>query len=194
MKDDKRVVVFYIYSTCQLRPATFLNDAQVTLLIYKIFIYLASPSFSCSMGTLSCSMWGLVPWPGITPRSPELGTPSLRHWTSREAQDSHISSAQEPHVLRGYCRGQPRSRDLRLMRQQNLGEGAAHMCVHVGIHMHMCVCVCRVSVPEWGVCLEKMENWGLEQRQRCPVTCWHIQGLWERLACFAQSFNIDHFF
>ena len=29
--------------------------------------------FSCSMQTLSCGMWDLVPWPGIKPRPPALG-------------------------------------------------------------------------------------------------------------------------
>ena len=51
------------------------------------------------------------------------------------------------------------------------------VCVCVCTHVRMYVCVCRVSVPEWGVCLGKMENWGPEQKQRCPVTCWHIRDL-----------------
>ena len=37
--------------------------------------------FSCSMRTLYCGMWDLVPWPGIKPRSPALGAWSLSHWT-----------------------------------------------------------------------------------------------------------------
>ena len=52
---------------------------------FKIFIYLASPGpvcivagriFSSGMQTLSCSMWDLVPRPGIEPRSHVLGTES----------------------------------------------------------------------------------------------------------------------
>ena len=42
-----------------------------------MFIYLAA------LG-LSCGMWDLVSWPRIEPRSPELGTRSLSHWTTRE--------------------------------------------------------------------------------------------------------------
>ena len=34
---------------------------------------------------LSCSMWDLVPRPGIKPSPPALGTRSLSHWTRREA-------------------------------------------------------------------------------------------------------------
>ena len=30
-------------------------------------------------------MWDLVPWPGVKPRPPALGTWSLSHWTTREA-------------------------------------------------------------------------------------------------------------
>ena len=33
---------------------------------------------------LSCSMWGLIPWPGIKPGPPALGVWSLSHWTTRE--------------------------------------------------------------------------------------------------------------
>ena len=46
--------------------------------------------FSCSIQTpgygiqtLICCMWGLFPWPGIEPRTPELGGWSLSHWTTR---------------------------------------------------------------------------------------------------------------
>ena len=31
-----------------------------------------------------CSMWDLVPWPGIKPQAPVLGVWSLSHWTTRE--------------------------------------------------------------------------------------------------------------
>ena len=40
--------------------------------------------FSCGKRILSCSMWDLVPWPGIEPRTPALGAQSLSHWTTRE--------------------------------------------------------------------------------------------------------------
>ena len=32
----------------------------------------------------NCSMWDLVPWPGVESRSPALGVQSLSHWTIRE--------------------------------------------------------------------------------------------------------------
>ena len=32
----------------------------------------------------SCSMWDLVPWPGIKPRPSAVGVQSLSHWTTRE--------------------------------------------------------------------------------------------------------------
>ena len=43
--------------------------------------------FSGGMQTLSCSMWDLVPWPGIKPGPPALGAQSLSHWTTK----SHTS-------------------------------------------------------------------------------------------------------
>ena len=45
--------------------------------------------FSCSMRTLSCGLWDLIPWPGIQPRFPALGTQSLSHWTTKEVPFSN---------------------------------------------------------------------------------------------------------
>ena len=42
-----------------------------------MLIYLVTPG-------LSCSMWDLVPCPGIKLRFSALGAQSLSHWTSRE--------------------------------------------------------------------------------------------------------------
>ena len=36
------------------------------------------------MGTLSCGLWDLVPWPGIKLQASTLGEWSLSHWTTRE--------------------------------------------------------------------------------------------------------------
>ena len=58
-----------------------------------LFIYLVEPSLSCCVRDLfsfvacrilSCSIWDLVPWPGIESRCPALGVRSLSHWTTRE--------------------------------------------------------------------------------------------------------------
>ena len=54
-----------------------------------LFIYLAASGlscgiFSCGMRTLSCSMWDLVPWPGIEGGPPALGAWRFNHWTTRE--------------------------------------------------------------------------------------------------------------
>ena len=48
-----------------------------TLKEARAFLFFAAPGLCCGrwdlqlQQTLSCSMWGLVPWPGIKPRSPE---------------------------------------------------------------------------------------------------------------------------
>ena len=36
------------------------------------------------VGILNCSMWDLVPWPGIEPKPPTMGAKSLSHSTTRE--------------------------------------------------------------------------------------------------------------
>ena len=51
--------------------------AQHVFFFFLTFIYLAAPG-------LSCSMWDLVPWPGMEPKLPALGVQSLSHWTIRE--------------------------------------------------------------------------------------------------------------
>ena len=47
-------------------------------IFFNICIYLAVLS-------LSCSMWDLVPWPGMEPGPLALGMQDLGHWTTREA-------------------------------------------------------------------------------------------------------------
>ena len=48
-----------------------------------IFI-VARRTFRCSMQTVICGMWDLVPGAGMKPRPPALGARSLSHWTTRE--------------------------------------------------------------------------------------------------------------
>ena len=50
--------------------------------------------FSWGMWTLSCSIWDLVPCPGIKPGAPALGAWRLSHWTPREVEVLAVSSAQ----------------------------------------------------------------------------------------------------
>ena len=45
----------------------------IYIFIY-LFTYLAVPGLSCSMQTLSGSMWDLVPQPGIKPGAPCIGS------------------------------------------------------------------------------------------------------------------------
>ena len=47
------------------------------------FIYLDVPG-------LSCSMWNLVPLPGIEPWPPALGTQRLGYWTIRDIPEAVI--------------------------------------------------------------------------------------------------------
>ena len=52
-----------------------------------IFIYLVVPRLRCSMQTLSCGMWNLVPRLGIEPGPHALGACSLSHGTIREVPE-----------------------------------------------------------------------------------------------------------
>ena len=71
---------------CQYHPIFFffliwLHRVLVTQ--HKIF-FVTCRIFSCVTKALSCSMWDLVPWPGIEPRPPALGMQSFNCWTTRE--------------------------------------------------------------------------------------------------------------
>ena len=52
--------------------------------VWVIFLVAACRIFSCGIWTLSCPMWGLVPWLGIEPGPVALAIWSLSHWTTRE--------------------------------------------------------------------------------------------------------------
>ena len=47
-------------------------------------------TLSCSTWSLNCSVWDLVPWPGIEPGPPALGAWSLSPWTTREVLRSQF--------------------------------------------------------------------------------------------------------
>ena len=50
-------------------------------------------------GTLSYSIWDLVPWPGIKPRPSALGAQSSSHWTTREVPSITLLKLCVPLVL-----------------------------------------------------------------------------------------------
>ena len=52
---------------------------------FYLFLYLAVPG-------LSCGLWDLVPWPGLTPRSAALGEQCLSHWTTRKVPNNSVFS------------------------------------------------------------------------------------------------------
>ena len=58
--------------------------------------------FSCGMQNHSWGMWDLVPWPGIEPRPPELGAPSLSHWTTREVPYITVFKQRELEVIESW--------------------------------------------------------------------------------------------
>ena len=79
------------------RPLLWIIHCDVFFNIYfYLFIWLcqvlvaAFGIFSCSIQTLSCSMWDLVPWPGIEPGPRALGVWNLSHWTTREVPVMYI--------------------------------------------------------------------------------------------------------
>ena len=58
---------------------------SVSVVAHRIFaLHWGMQIFSYGMKTLSCSMWDLVPQPGIKPGSPVLRGWGLSHWTTRK--------------------------------------------------------------------------------------------------------------
>ena len=85
---------------------------MIHFLIFKYlsnYIYSASLGLSCvtqdlrsfggHLGSFTCGMWNLVPWPGIEPGSPALGVQSLGHWTTREVLVVHFQHVQIDFLL-----------------------------------------------------------------------------------------------
>ena len=68
----------------EVKLMIFFSEASPVSFFFLIIIYFAVLSLRSGMLSLRCSMWDLVPWPGIEPRCPALGAQSLIHWTTRE--------------------------------------------------------------------------------------------------------------
>jgi len=83
------------------------------LLIWLYWVLVvACGIFSCSIVTFSCSMWDIVPQPGVEERSPALGMWSPSHWTAREVPHSPFPCSLDTWAFRltpGYPGGGPES-------------------------------------------------------------------------------------
>ena len=62
----------------------FSNES--TLRIRCTYLFTGIIDLPWGVWTVSCGMWNLVPWLGITPGPPALGTWSLSHWTARKSR------------------------------------------------------------------------------------------------------------
>ena len=65
----------YMPITCHLKTTSFFPVSFFPSFLSLCWVLVAA------CGIFSCSIWGLVPWPGIEPGSPMLGMWSLSHWT-----------------------------------------------------------------------------------------------------------------
>ena len=63
-----------------------LQDSLFFTVFWSLFKLMSIESMmpSNKLRTLSCSMWGLVSWPGMEPGLPAMGVRILSHWTIRE--------------------------------------------------------------------------------------------------------------
>ena len=88
---NKYMVIIYLAVPGVITYKVFVAMTLIFSLYYKfhflffwyLFTYLAA------LG-LRYSIWDLVPWPGIEPRPPALGTWSLSHWATLEVPNSAI--------------------------------------------------------------------------------------------------------
>ena len=62
------------------------SQLQASYCIFEIYLKFIWLDLSWGRRTLSCSMWDLVPWPGIEHMPPALGAQSLRHRTTGQVQ------------------------------------------------------------------------------------------------------------
>ena len=86
--------------------------------------------FSCSMRTLSCSKWDLVSQPGIHPRLPALGVPSLTSGPPGKSQDAclsvHLPSPGVALIMPCFLDHMAQCRNVRSWRR-------AALCIHSGL-------------------------------------------------------------
>ena len=81
-EDSLEVIVRIFDYVCVL---LYLKNIYILNIYFYLSVYAGSTSivrcgiFSCNMEALSCSIWDLVPWLGIEPECPALGTWSLNH-------------------------------------------------------------------------------------------------------------------
>ena len=91
------IVIHYENHYWEIENKIYLFNYWVLVVASRIFHFLAACRiFCCGMWTLSCSMWDLVPWPGMEPGPPALGTPNFSHCTTREvptAEDFNSSAS-----------------------------------------------------------------------------------------------------
>ena len=66
-------------------PSIRVFSNESTLHIRCIYLFWWIIDLPWGMWTVSWGMRNLVPWPGITPGPPALGTWSLSHWTTRKS-------------------------------------------------------------------------------------------------------------
>ena len=63
----------------------FPDDSRCIFFFFLLILFIwLCPFLVEACKIFSCSMWDLVPRPGIEPRPPALGARSLSHWTTRE--------------------------------------------------------------------------------------------------------------
>ena len=74
--------LFFRLSVCS-KPASSRSIGTIFPTALHLF-HLAALGLAVAHGVFSCSVWDLVPQPGLKPKPPVLGAQSLSHWTTRE--------------------------------------------------------------------------------------------------------------
>ena len=87
------------YSGYQILSVTFVTNTfwfcglcftLCNFLTICLCISLAAQGLGCGTQAHCCSLWGLVPWPGMEPGPPALRTPSLSQWTPGECLECFL--------------------------------------------------------------------------------------------------------
>ena len=82
------ITLFFSKNHCKKKNHCYI--IQYVAITCSIYLYMCVcvcvyiHSFFWTVLGLSCSMWDLVPSPGMKPRPPALGAWSRSHWTTRE--------------------------------------------------------------------------------------------------------------
>ena len=123
-------------------------------------------------GIFSCSMWDLVPWPGIEPRHPALGAWSCSHWTTKEVPSFTVKESKMPRdpMLKSWS-----VIELRFVELESLSTNE-RIIINTSVNEALCISDCLLNEQKQCVFMKIEATFFL-------LSCGHLTNLWKFILC-----------